>query len=352
MTYFEEITQNDISIIMQGAIVEPNSNVISKQFIDNLEYLLKIFHDCQIVVSTWEISTSLKCEVTDKYKQVLFIFSDDIGPISKEVDDVKIVSNVNRMVVSTLAGLNVASRAFAIKIRTDSYFYNDSIISVLNKVFVQNSIESVGRLKRNKQYSIFDSHIVNCNLFARNPHSHQPFLYHPGDILVAGLTIDLKKLFDIPLATSKIIEKCTSFRNTCYMKFVPEQYIWIECIKKIKKMDEIFPGNFNYSQKYLEESECYYVNNFIPFDMKDLGFLWPKHWKVYFNKGKLSVYNLDDWCNLYRKYIINSQQIHDFYYRKRTVLIAILKVYFFVRSSLLRVKFIRKIAYKYFVKRG
>lgn len=346
------INENDISIIIQGSIYNYEKDIIDANFYDYLDTLLNVFRACEIIVSTWDIPESDKKKVTTKYCDVIFIFNRDVGILSRKVDGLQVVSNVNRMIVSSLEGLKNSTKPYAIKIRTDSYLYNKSIISLIEKIMSGFGPENMSSVIREQSYKVFDDFVINCNLFARNPYSHLPFLFHPGDILFAGKKSDLLKIFDIPLADETIFKRCESLRNTCYMRYVPEQYIWVECIKKHKGLEDFFPGNFNNSKDWLEKSERFYFNNFIPYSAKQLGFHWPKHKTVYYNKGNSSIYNIEDWCNLYTKYVLNEKPNFSFEYKKRSLVILFMKIYFFVRTKLLRIRLVRRLAYKIFVKRG
>ncbi|PHM66415.1 hypothetical protein Xekj_04122 [Xenorhabdus sp. KJ12.1] len=326
--------------------------MIDKKFIGNLDLVRSNFKGSQIIVSTWEVQDNIKTNLMKNYEDVIFIFNKDIGSISKDIDGIKFVTNLNRMIVSTYNGLISSSKKISIKIRTDSYFYDKKIIYFLDEILRKNKLDNVDVISRMTKFCVFDRYVINCNLFARNPHSHLPFLFHPGDILFAGLTSDLLKLFEIPLSKPKIIEKRISLKNICYMRYSPEQYIWVECIKKINGGRYVFEGNFNYTSSDIVKSEIYYVNNFIPFDTKEIGFCWPKHSKHYFNKGRLSIYRRDDWINLYRKYVIHKPIEYSLGQRIRGLMITSMKIYFLIRNMLLRFRFVRRLTYRLFVKRG
>ncbi|QBR52427.1 MULTISPECIES: WavE lipopolysaccharide synthesis family protein [Erwinia] len=345
-----EDTPLKLSIVMQGSILDREGNLDNK-FVENLSMTSRNFQHAEIIVSTWKCSEIICDVLFHKFPAVKFIFNEDIGPIFKVVDSVKVVSNINRMIFSTISGLKLCTNSVAIKIRTDSFLHNDDVATILENYLFQGIVDNKGDIARDKNFTIFDRHVINCNLFARNPDGHLPFLFHPGDIMFAGLTSDLIRLFSIPLATEEIFQHCRSLMNSCYMKFVPEQYVWTQCIEQVIGKS-VFQGNYHRDISDVRNSECYYLNNFIPYSSKALGFTWRKHQDEYYGKGISSVYQTQDWWNLYRKYITHEKQIFDSAYYKRKVVISFMKIYFFVRTRLLSVNFIRNIAYKLFVKRG
>jgi hypothetical protein len=344
------IKEEDVSIVMQGAILD-TAGKLDSDFLSNLDHVIRYFGYSEIIVSTWKLNEEISIDLKMKYPQVKFIFSDDIGSIAKSIDGVKVVSNINRMVISTWEGLKVATRKYAIKIRTDSHFFSNQLLSIFNKVYMTKDIFPNKIEEREEEFSILKKRVINCNLFARSPHSHLPFLFHPGDILFAGELEDLKSLFDIPLADDSIIATCKSLMNTCYMRLVPEQYLWIRCIEKHTGIAEI-ESNFQRNKTLVQRSERYYLNNFIPFHSDELGFEWCKHKAAYHRKGLSSVYLFEDWMNLYRKYLLLERSRLSLALLFRDFKVILMKVYFFFRTRLLDIALIRKLAFKLFVKRG
>ncbi|PAW36003.1 hypothetical protein CIL06_09960 [Pantoea vagans] len=344
------ISQSEVSIIIQGGILN-SSRELDNDFIFNLNLTLDNFPKAEIIVSTWKADDVIEDNLRISYPGIKFLFNEDVGSISKNVDGVNVVSNVNRMLVSSLNGLRCASKKYSIKMRTDSYLYNDNILTCLSDYFLGNKFLSVEDIRRQNEYTVFSRHLINCNLFARNPYSQLPFLYHPGDIMVAGLTEDVLSFFDIPLADESIFQHCKSMMNACYMRFVPEQYVWVKNLERSIKGFE-FSGNFSRNAAEVERSEKIYVNNFLPLDSARLGFVWRKHKEVYFNKGWSSLYQPFDWVDLYSRYIRKQNCSRPLIWHLRLLQITLMKVYFFFRTQLLKLPYVRKIAYRLFVKRG
>jgi hypothetical protein len=345
-----EILSEDVAIVMQGSIVD-KSNLLDSDFVTNLDIVVKNFPSSQIIISTWIVSSNIEKVLHEKYPSVTFIYNEDVGPIVKDIGGVTVVSNLNRMLVSTSSGLNFVIKKYVIKIRTDSYLFSTKILNVLTKLHSEDSSETYNDIRRDERFSIFNKHIINCNLFARNPHSYLPFLYHPGDIMMAGETKDLQLLFNIPLGDESLIGMCKSWRNSCYMLLVPEQYLWLKCIETVTGVKEM-ERNFTNDSIKIERSERFYLNNFVPFNSKDLGFEWCKHKSAYYGKGLLSVYTLKDWDELYKKYILGQTGSWDMQLFCRYAKIVLMKNYFFIRTQLLNINFVRKLAFKFFVRRG
>lgn len=344
------ISQSEISIIIQGGILN-SSRELDIDFIYNLNLTLNNFPDSEIIVSTWKANDVVEDKLKSSYPRVKFLFNRDVGAISRYIDGVNVISNVNRMLISSLKGLQSASKKYSVKIRTDSYLYNNNILSCMSDYFLKNRFLSVEDVLRQQEYTVFSRHLINCNLFARNPYSQLPFLYHPGDIMLAGLTQDVLRFFDVPLADESIFEHCKSMMNACYMRYVPEQYVWVKNLERSIPGFK-FSGNFSRDAAEVERSEKMYVNNFLPLDSVRLGFVWRKHKEVYFNKGWSSLYQPFDWVALYSKYVRTQKKSRPLIWYLRLLQITLMKVYFFFRTQLLKLPYVRKIAYRLFVKRG
>jgi hypothetical protein len=341
------ITDSDLTILMQGPIV--NGDGLDNDALQNIERTMSQFPGAEFIVSTWRCSDELMTQIArlDIYHKVRFLFNEDPGSIQKTINGITYFSNINRMIASTFAGLNTASRTYIIKIRIDSFLYNNNALHRLNEYVEQGQ----RYFSRNENYSVFSMRVINCNLFARDAKGYLPFLYHPGDILFLGLKDDLIKLFNIDPCTNDIF---SPYYRLCFfsiMKLVPEQYLWVNCIKKIKGVD-VLEKNQKITEQDIEKSESYYVNNFICYSPEALGLVWLKHKQKYHGKGRFSVYSHKDWLNLYRQYISREKPLIDGDYIIKKVVTFFMTIYFFIRTNLLRIHFIRKFAVKYFVKRG
>ncbi|RAX12737.1 WavE lipopolysaccharide synthesis family protein [Photorhabdus bodei] len=336
-----------IDIVMQGTLTA--NNKIDKQLVSYVLKVRRLFPHSRLILSTWEVDDFLRntIEKISRYFDIDILFNTDPGAITTYFNGIKYSSNINRMLVSTYQGILHSDNEYIVKLRTDSYFYNTNIMELMETYIINN----IDNLKRDENYTIFKERMINCNLFARNAKGYLPYLFHPGDILLAGRRIDLEKLFSIELANKDIFQTHTRMYFYTMMRFVPEQYIWVKCIEK-QKGYRIFPGNQSHSNELIEESERFYVNNFFVADSNTLGFKWPKHTTHYHNKGTYSIYTNEDWKRMYNKYVLkipNKINLYHLYERFVTIMMII---YFMIRTNLLRIPFIKQIAIKRFYKRG
>lgn len=339
------VLPDDVTIVMQGIVVDDKG--IDKVIINNIRRVRKQFPLSKIIISTWEMESALEIQFgkLTGYLGVSYILNDDPGVTTKIEGGIKCVSNVNRMIISSYYGISLAETTFVIKMRTDSYFTSNGILGLLEAHIVND------RFKRGLDYSVFNHRVLNCNLFSRNAKGYLPYLFHPGDILFCGYKDDVMSLFDIELADERIFNISKYGYFYTIMDYVPEQYIWVKCIEKQKKI-RVFHGNSQKEKKLICESEKYYMNNFIPFDSSQISFCWQKHKSQYHNKGKYSVYDYSDWVRLYNKYISDQHTPVDSEYIVKNTVRFFMIGYFFIRTNLLRIPYVKRIALKIFNKRG
>lgn len=344
-SYLDSAIDESLSIVMQGPVLEQN-RIISSKIVENIIITRCQYPKAEFIISTWELDEKNRSKLdllADKYS-LLIVYNKDPGLIFSH--DKVVSSNINRMIVSTKNGMKAVTRSLVIKLRTDSKLYNNSLGNIL-----QHILQSKINKSRQKEFKIFENYVVNCNLFARDAKGYLPYLFHPGDICLAGTKEDLILLFDVPLADECVFENISRACFLSFMKYVPEQYIWVQCIaNRINKI--IYLGNKHYNKSLVDLSEKYFINNFVALAPSQIGFNWPKHHSVYKGKGIYSIYSLNDWKILYNKYnrgyfLANKKEIY-----LKIFVTMFTTMYFFVRTSILRVPLLRRLAIKYFRKRG
>ena len=333
-----------LSIIFQGAAVDNNS--LCSDVIENIAITRRCYPEDEIILSTWKLSAALRKELEDSLKklQVIIIENEDPGPLVYQEKGTCWVTNINRMIVSSRQGIERATHAEVIKLRTDSRLYNRNIAELL-----QGRSKEEQRYPRDPAYSLFRQRIINGNLFARNARGYMPYLFHPGDILMAGNKQDLLALFDIPLADESIFEVCFCFSIFSLMRYVPEQYLWVKYIEKMTGLIE-FQGNRFSSEKLKVTSENFYINNFIPYSSEALGFLWSKYSEVYKNKGLSSVYTTADWRMLYHP-LVAENDVLKLSQRAGSAWIFFLRTVLWMKFLPLHISIIRRLAIKLFSRR-
>jgi hypothetical protein len=290
------ITDSDLSIVVQGAIestvVDTRKNYIPDGY-KTTQYVLfklrQVFPRAEIILSTWEGSDVFQLEF-DKV-----VFNQDPGAYVFN-DHQQLHMNLNRQIVSTVGGLKLVSRKYAMKIRTDMLFDNmgclDYLSQYMNKV-------------RTDQYQLLQDRVLVTTVTSFNPRKEVPYPHFPCDWLFLGLTEDICDIFCIPLTKepnfSRWYENHPKPKNHydpySLAQYQPESYIWSTFVKK--KVNLFFEYSSDVSNNNIEISEAIFANNLIICSPSQLGFISLKYdWKIDVFPTR---YTHLEWLKLYRK---------------------------------------------------
>lgn len=332
------------SIVFQGPVLDMYG-VPDDAVMHNLGLTRSTFPGAEIILSTW---TNERLQVASWRRRlevdgIRLVLSDDPGPVIGVDEAGRYVSNVNRLLISSRAGLAAASRPLSIKIRTDSSLSDRKIIPLL-ELFVL----SGEAIPRDTNYAVFRSRIISADWFARDARGSLPFLFHPGDIFLSGFTEDLRLFFSAPLADAGLFRPTSMPGLYCVWRYVPEQWLWVHAIHNRTGL-WVYNGNFEPSPGAVEESEKWFLANFVTFPARKLGLHWPKYWRRYPFRGLFSVYSHRRWQRLARRAQGNS-------FRRLTditddVMTSVWRTGYRLRCRLLRYTLLRRLAIRLFVHR-
>lgn len=286
------IKSKDISVVIQG----PVDTTYTPKCVESVKRLLP---EAEIIVSTWSGSDISNLQV-DKS-----VFSEDPG-CGYDGRDNRRALNVNRWVVSSVAGVRLASRSYVLKCRSDSELVNVKFLKYWDKYG-----------KRDKFYSLAQHKILIPSPYTMkylgDGQKNKIFTpFHVSDWYCFGLRSDIQEFVDIPLITNiqefaRFFEKrdifipasCRWWMDDWFRKMAAEQYIGL-CYAK-KKYLNIDMKNFleweNFDERF---AEAFMLNNFIVLDPYQFGIIinkfrnFSKH--IYILGGEL-------WSGMYRNYI-------------------------------------------------
>jgi len=287
------INKKDISFVVQGPIVLKDN-----QTYKCLNSIRKFFPQSKIILSTWKDSELSKLDFDE------VILSNDPG--AKYLSFNNYMNNINRMIISSKAGILKARTKFTVKLRTDMLVINSNLATLLSSI-------------ENKK-GLFKSKIIIPSNWSKNPDYDEKMLFHPSDFLYAGLTDDLRDLFSLPLMNESDM---TWFlhnqipKNAAIPSFIPrysnEQYIFISFLNKKKFMHGINHA-FDYSKKSHEAHNKFFLDNLVLKHAKNIGvncqkypYKWPINIKQAYTEQE--ALNLDpkvnkiDWERIYFKII-------------------------------------------------
>ncbi|MCI8285824.1 MAG: hypothetical protein HFE90_11335 [Firmicutes bacterium] len=209
------IDTKDISVVVQGAVCDYTSTCISSI----REYL----PGAEIVLSTWEGTN------TDGLDYDILVLSEDPGAFDCHNYDFQKVNNVERQVKSTYEGLKMATKKYAVKIRTDFSLTSANFLNWHNKY-----------TRKNKECSFFDERLLCCTIYSRNPrytyNRGLQLVAHPSDFFFFGLKSDVLRLYNMDLICEEdkiwFARKYPNNYVNDLPRFVPEQFLWVNFLSK------------------------------------------------------------------------------------------------------------------------
>ncbi len=236
------------------------------------------------------VSTCITPEVSDIHADEVII-SNDTGFFYYSQRPNERPNNVNRQIVTTLAGLKACKTKYAVKLRSDFWITGASFLDFFDKFPAVDD-----------KYRVFDKKLLACCYFSRKPVSEMPYPFHPSDLVFFGQTTDLLNLFNVPLmAAEDAVWDTENFNGN---RYVPEQHIFINCLRK---NGFSVPCDFSrhVTAENTEETERFFANNLVllTFDQFNL-----RPTKNTFDmcleiKSFLTCYTHVDWLKLYQKYV-------------------------------------------------
>ncbi|HBV9912395.1 TPA: hypothetical protein MEA72_004547 [Klebsiella aerogenes] len=278
-----------LSIVFQGPVI-PGSNMLYA----HLRQTRQAFPEADMIVSTWRISPVQDQQLNTRLEMmgVRLVLSEDPGALTGQDASGVWSTNLNRLLRSARAGLDAVTTPLVVKLRTDTWLSGRQLLPLLEQLTSSSVLPP-----REPAYQVFRQRVITATWFSRDARGSLPWLFHPGDILLAGLTEDIRLFFSAPLAGPTLF--CPSSMPGLWSawRYVPEQWFWTHAIHQATGRD-VFPGNFHHTPQLVSDSERYFLANFVPHSPYRLGLHWPKYWRCYPFRGLFSLYTHTRWKRL------------------------------------------------------
>ncbi|MGK0254957.1 MAG: hypothetical protein ACI9OE_002473 [Mariniflexile sp.] len=256
--------------------------VIQGKYSDNglVEDIIKFYPGSPIIISCW------RADDVKKYSHdndIVILKNVDPGGFKYK----RVYLNVNRQITSSLNGLNRANTKYSVKIRSDMRIFDSSIL----KILTENTYLPRDNYIFQNWISISNLTTVNVNKIKR------PFSY--CDWIYVGKTIDLIKLFDIPLFPEEyFLYNEQGIKNEygffTMQKFNAEQWVIINCLEKYLLDNDITVKEGFHFNKDIEAFNNYILANcFRVYDNKSLGVYSSKY--NWFNFAMQFMLTESDW---------------------------------------------------------
>lgn len=278
MQKLEHIQPFRISVVIQGPTlldVSPERNVNNV-----IKSINEFLPGAEIIVSTWAH------ESLPSNRNSIIVTSDDPGPMTSRVG---FVNNINRQVVSTLAGINAASREYVLKLRSDTIL-TGSAIAV---------IEEIAKTAANPLAAKFK--ITTTNLFVRNFYKY-PLLFHASDLVQFGHKDDLRNFWNVQEVFKEkevFLENSSpsprQFVSSHGIRLVPEQSLTLSWLRRALgvKIDLRFPSDGKFSDLVLWEQVLTNYFKVLHYKNSEVDFPGRFSDKVYGPAHNMSIRGID-----------------------------------------------------------
>jgi len=204
---------SDITVIFQGA-VKPYVGVDRDSFRANVRQTRRALPNADIIVSTWKGAELPRGLLADAV-----IESDDPGGLPGIKYDSPKGNNVNRQIVSTLAGLRSVRTPYVVKLRTDSSLEHAGFLDFAKALYQRDGT---------------DRRIVGSSFFTLDPTIFERLPFHLSDWFQFGRTERLLEYWDAPPVTEtdaswydreRHAKGSTFFEQNFRARFAVEQHL-------------------------------------------------------------------------------------------------------------------------------
>ncbi|MCA7998059.1 WavE lipopolysaccharide synthesis family protein [Burkholderia metallica] len=280
------ISTSDITIVFQGNVT-PFTSSNGESFLHFANVTRSTLPNAKIILSTWE-----GVEVPHSAPIDQVVRSKDPGSLPGVKFDDK-PSNLNRQIVSTLAGLNEVKTKYAIKMRTDC------------------SLEHAGFLEQYNTYQAASSHgedrLLTTSFFTIDPTIFEHMPFHVSDWFHFSTTEQLLKYWCAPQMTKQDAshyEQHKFAKHSSYLdrkfraRLAVEQYLGATYAKQFGYS---IPQFHNDTPRHiLEGYEDFLARHLLVLDPWQAGLCFPKYFWAYESKMQwMNCVMFLDWYRLY-----------------------------------------------------
>lgn len=255
------ITDTDLSVVVQGPATATLPAVVAS--------VRNWLPGAELIVSTWQGAA------VDGLDADRLLLNEDPGSTPYLDAGGRRTAksfNTNRMLRSTQAGLAVATRPYALKVRNDTPLRSAAVLDRLGD-------EPRPRAAATR---VFEQRIVMPNIAVRPSNPMSGYLFHPSDIVHAGLRADLLRLWDVDLIDERENAEWFLARPRpvpddmpySWCRYYNEQVLWLGCLRK-HGIDPGYEHAGHDTPELRAASDRSIANNFVCVEPWQLGITLP-----------------------------------------------------------------------------
>jgi len=256
------IADNQITIVFQGPW--------NDRLRENVARARECFPGASIVVGSSDVRMHEAFPVTEG---VILAIVPDPGPLPPYVHAKHApLNNVNRLIVSSQAGLALVATPYAVKIRTDCTLDSRAFVDLYERVTTSGAASEP---------------LLTSSIYTLHPDGIEGFPFHVSDWFFFGPSDVLRKYFDVPLMTEQDAvwyDNLPHDRNSHYFarryrsRFSPEQYV---AVQNARKDGYVAPHFLDDARPEVVESyRSYLASRFIVCDVSQFGLVFDKYRRV------------------------------------------------------------------------
>lgn len=342
------ILNKHISIIVQGPILTHSLlNVTEQMTLLVCQRLKQLFPESELILSTWE-GENVSGIPYDK-----LILNPDPGAVWFNYHNHNDINNCNRLIVSTLKGIQAATRPYVLKVRSDLFLVSSNFLNYFDQFSVYN-----------EELRFVKSRILAFSMWSIRGHKTPTFTmpkpYHISDWAYFGYKEDLLNLYDVPLIEEPnfsqwFLTNCKPFADVAphvLWKMSPEQHITSSFLKKHTPIQ--FEHTTDVTHENMSQSSKLLMNNFVVLDQTQFFFISLKHFCFQFSRQNHEwfIYH-NTWLKDYSHYISTHSLTKKISYSKEILKrkIMIYTIYSFLRIINNKTKLI-SLFFAYFIRKN
>lgn len=247
----------EVTFCIQGAVSYSSAGINqTEKLIKSIKYF---YPQSPIIFSTWENENVEFANV----ERLVFSKDPGSGLRYKNRDE---RNNINRQIISTFSGLQEVKTKFVVKLRSDLLIENRQLGKILLRI--PTTVES--------PITVFKNYVIVLDRLTFNPAKKSNLALHVTDMLQAGLTSDVYKMWELPLMTEteeNFYLDASPDLSTALKGHIPEfraeQYFWNSLLKL--NLGIGLENSLSNSLQNGLQVEDVFNSNIIPFRLPTLG---------------------------------------------------------------------------------
>ncbi|PTQ90038.1 WavE lipopolysaccharide synthesis family protein [Agitococcus lubricus] len=277
-----------VTVVLQGPTCRGDGQPENDLGLRAIQSIRQFLPEAEIIVSTWQKDS------VEGFGDCFVVRSNDPGSMP---DINGFANNINRQLLSTQAGVQLASRPYVLKMRADHALTSNKITSI------QEYEPGLG-----VEYRLFNKPVTMSNLYIRKATKY-PFLFHMSDLVQFGTKEDLlliwgDELFrkeDVFLPEGKNNPLWGNYSGPTNLMHVPEQSLTIRLLNK-KGFNIKLPYLSYINYDYVLLWEKILVINFNVLNWENSGVIFPSRFTNVFY-ALSTIYTEEDLANIRKKVV-------------------------------------------------